>query len=230
MNEQDFQLLSRYLDGELNEIAARQLERRLEAEPELRATLDEMSGLERRLKQAFAGTDETPEAVAAMLRPASNVVSLTPRKQRPAWHYAVAASLVAAVGALLAPQWQQNSATEPTLAEVLEQSPAMAEGWQTLADGSSARPVLSFQSLDGSWCREYLLKVADEGQRGVACREAGQWTTRIVAAAELPGSASEFRPAGAGDADAVADFLAEHAAGIALGAAEEQALIENHWQ
>ncbi|RLQ20170.1 hypothetical protein DWB85_19080 [Seongchinamella sediminis] len=230
MNEQDFQLLSQYLDGELDAIAARQLEQRLAAEPQLQATLDDMSGVEGRIKRAFAGTDRAPEAIAAMLRPASNVVGFPSRKRRPAWQYAVAASLVAAVGALLAPQWQQNTPASPTLADLLESTPAMAEEWQTLADGSSARPVLSFQSIDGSWCREYLVNIAGEGQRGVACREAGQWTTRVVAAAELPGSASEFRPAGAGDADAVADFLAEHAAGIALGAADEQALIDSHWQ
>ena len=106
----------------------------------------------------------------------------------------------------------------------------MAEGFETLNDGSEVRPVLSFQSVDGHWCREYLLSISGEGQRGVACRQAGQWQTRIVAATELPGSASEFRPAGAGDADAVANFLADNATGIALGAADEQALIKANWE
>ncbi|TDG13553.1 hypothetical protein E2F43_08440 [Seongchinamella unica] len=230
MNEQDYQLLSQYLDGELNDIAARQLEQRLQAEPQLRASLEEMGKLDDRVKQAFAGTDKAPQRIVAMLRPASNIVSFPARRQRRAWQYAVAASLVAAAGVLLAPQWQQNAPAGPTLAGILETTPSMAAGWKTLADGSQVRPVLSFHSMDGNWCREYLLSVSGEAQRGVACREAGQWDNRVLAAAELPGSASEFRPAGAGDADAVADFLAEHAEGIPLSAADEKALIDTHWE
>lgn len=230
MNEQDYQLLSQYLDGELNDLAARQLERRLQSEPQLQATLTEMGELDERVKQAFAGTDKAPEQVAAMLRPAGNVVAFPQRKQRPGWHYAVAASLVAAAGVLLAPQWQQTAPGGPTLADILQSTPSMADGWKTLADGNEVRPVLSFSSVDGNWCREYLLSASGEGQRGVACLEAGQWNTRVLAEAELPGSASEFRPAGAGDADAVADFLADHADGIALSAADEQALIESNWE
>ena len=230
MNEQDYQLLSQYLDGELNEIAARQLEQRLQAEPLLQTTLNEMGRLDSRVKQAFAGTDKAPEQVVAMVRPTSNVVAFPQRKQRPAWQYAVAASLVAAAGVLLAPQWQQDSPAGPTLASILETTPSMAEGWKTLADGIEVRPVLSFQSIDGNWCREYLLSASGEGQRGIACREAGQWNTRVAAPAPLPGSATEFRPAGAGDADAVANFLADNADGIALGSAQEQAVIEANWE
>lgn len=229
MNEQDYQLLSQYLDGELNPFAARQLEQRLQSEPDLQATLNDMGELDSRVKQAFTGTDEVPQHVAAMVRPAANVVAFPQRRQRSAWQYAVAASLVAAAGVLLAPQWQQGSPAGPTLADVLETTPSMADGWKTLDDGTEVRPVLSFSSVDGNWCREYLLNLSGEGQRGVACRETGDWNTRVITAAELPGSASEFRPAGAGDADAVADFLATHAKGIALSAADEQALIESSW-
>lgn len=230
MNEQDYQLLSQYLDGELNQIAARQLEQRLQTEPQLQATLNEMGTLDSRVKQAFAGTDKAPEQLVAMVRPASNVVALSQRKHRPAWQYAVAASLVAAAGVLLAPQWQPDSPAGPTLAGILETTPSMAEGWKTLADGKEVRPVLSFQSFDGNWCREYLLSASGEGQRGIACREAGQWNTRVAVPAQLPGSTTEFRPAGAGDADAVANFLADNADGIALGAAQEQAVINANWE
>lgn len=230
MNEQDYQLLSQYLDGELSPVAARQLEQRLQSEPDLQATLTDMGELDSRVKQAFAHTDKAPQYVEAMLRPASNVVALPQRKQRSAWQYAVAASLVAAAGVLLAPQWQQSSLTGPTLAAILESTPSMSDGWKTLANGSEVRPVLSFSSVEGNWCREYLLSVSGEGKRGVACRESGQWNTRVIANTELPGSASEFRPAGAGDADAVASFLAQHAEGIALSAAEEQTVIESNWE
>ena len=230
MNEQDYQLLSQYLDGELDAFSVRKLEQRLAAEPELQATLDRLGELDGRVKQAFAGTDEVPEQVATMLRPASNVVAFPERKARPSWQYAVAASLIAAAGLILAPQWQQQGPTGPTLASIMESSPSMASGWETLSDGRQVRPVLSFSATDGNWCREFLVNENGEGQRGVACREAGEWQTKVLAAAELPGTTSEFRPAGAGDADIVADYLAENAKGIALSAAEEQALIEGNWE
>ena len=39
MNDNDFELLSQYLDGELDTFSARRLEQRLAAEPELAASL-----------------------------------------------------------------------------------------------------------------------------------------------------------------------------------------------
>ena len=230
MNEQDHQLLSQYLDGELDAFSTRSLEQRLDAEPELKAALNRLGELDDRVKQAFAGTAEAPEHVRALLRPASNVVAFPQRTARPSWQYALAASLIAAAGLVLAPQWQQSTTTGPTLASVMESTPSMASGWEMLSDGSQVRPVLSFSASNGNWCREFLVSKEGEGQRGVACREAGEWQTKVLASAELPGTASEFRPAGAGDADIVAKYLADNAQGIALSATEEQALIGGNWE
>ena len=231
MKDQEYELLSQYVDGELDEVTAQRVRARLDAEPALRETLDKLLALNARLRETFAGTDTVPESVAAMVRPSSNVVPLTrQRPARPAWQYAVAASLVAAAGLLLTPQWQTSTPSSPTLATVLESTPSMASGWATLTNGEQVRPVLSFSHIDGSWCREYLLQANAASTRGVACRlDDGQWQVRVAAAAELPGSSADFRPAGAGDADPVADSLADYSADIALSASEEQRLIEQAW-
>ena len=105
----------------------------------------------------------------------------------------------------------------------------MATGWEAIADGRQVRPVLSFKDQDGNWCREFLVSQGEDSSRGVACRQQGAWNTQVLATADIPGEASDFRPAGAGDADAVADYMTEHAAGIALSANEEAELIENDW-
>ena len=231
MNEQDYQLVSQYLDGEMDDLTARRFEQRLSSEPDLKATLSQMGAQDQRIKQAFIGTEHAPEQILDILRPSpSNVVALPQRSDRPAWQYAVAASLVAAAGLLLTPNWQASTPSGSSLASVLESSPSMANGWETLSDGREVRPVLSFREVDGAWCREYLMVDADAAKRGVACRDDGQWNTRVLAATDIPGDASDFRPAGAGDADEVASYLAEHAAGIALSASDEQALIAADWE
>lgn len=230
MTDQDYEQLSQYLDGELDAFATRRLEQRLAEEPELRALLEQLKAQDVAIRAAFAGTDKAPRRVSALLE--SNVVAFPrQRGQRPAWQYAVAASLVAAAGLLLTPDWDQApTAGDPMLASVLESTPSMADGWENLADGRQVRPVLSFKDTDGNWCREYLLSSDEQGARGVACRQDDGWTTMALADADIPGSATEFRPAGAGDADRIAEYMAERAAGIALSASEEAELIASDWQ
>jgi len=230
MKEQDFELLSQYLDGELDLIGASVLERRLAEDSELKITLEQMRSQNVRIQDAFAGTDKAPAHVQAMLEPASNVVALSRRTARPAWQYAVAASLVAAAGLLLTPDWNRQGAGDDLLARVLEHTPSMASGWETLEDGRQVRPVLSFRHTDGHWCREYLLSGSAGGSRGVACRDGDTWQTAIIAEANIPGDSTDYRPAGAGDAEPVARYLAESADGIALSAAEEAELIANDWK
>ena len=231
MRDQDYELLSQYIDGELDDLSARRLEKRLAAEPELRQVLQRLGDLDERVRQAMGGSDAVPEHIVAMLRPAGINVVAFPRQrgQRPAWQYAVAASLVAAAGLLLAPQWRDVTPNGATLASVLESTPSMPAGWEALADGRDIRPVLSFRDIDGNWCREYLLSTTEGSERGVACRENGGWEVRVAAAADIPGNSAEYRPAGAGDADVVADYLAERAGDVALSSSEEQALIDAHW-
>lgn len=230
MNDHDFELLSQYIDGELDQLASRRLEQRLRAEPSLAATLAELQGQDHRLRSALSGTEQVPARVSALLEQHSNVVAMPRRTARPAWHYAVAASLIAAVGLVLTPSWQQAPSGGQMLAEALETSPSMADGWLSLEDGRQVRPVLSFQDVDGQWCREYLVLTQDQGERGVACREGNTWQTMVIAQAHIPGDNGDYRPAGAGDSDKVAEFLAERARDIALSAAEEAQQIENHWK
>jgi hypothetical protein len=48
--------------------------------------------------------------------------------------------------------------------------------------------------------------------------------------AQLGGGSGEYRPAGAGDSDQVAEFMASYAADIAVSMAEEAELIARQWQ
>ncbi|MFV8816872.1 anti-sigma factor family protein [Haliea sp. E17] len=228
INDSDFELLSQYLDGELDELSTRRIAQRLQAEPALRATLNQLAALDQNIQLSLAGRGDVPAHVAALLRPAAPAAAFRKNRQ---WHYAVAASLVAAAGALLAVQLQTGKPSGPTVADVLEITPSMATGWQPLAGDRRIRPILTFRDVDGAWCREFLLDNQGKGSRGVACRDQGKWETRIAVAAELPDGGPEmFRPASSFDVDAVADYTARRADGIALSAGEESALIAGDWK
>lgn len=227
MNDRDFELLSQYLDGELDELSTRRMAQRLESEPALRDIFKEMVTLDQQLQQLLGSGDKVPAHVAELLRgnaPARRSVSRRPLP------YAIAASLAAIGGLLLTLQLQTSSPSGPSVAEVLEITPSMADGWQPLADGKRVRPILTFRDVDGAWCREFLMDNHGQGSRGVACRDQGQWETRIAVAADLPAGGEMFRPASSADVDAVADYTARRADGIALSSREESELIAGDWQ
>jgi hypothetical protein len=229
MNEQDYEQLSQFIDGELDPTQAQALRERLIADPGLRAELEHMRAVDNRVRQAFdfADAEAVPDAVVAQVR--GSAVPRNVRQRR--WGLAVAASLVAAAGLILAPQWQEggHSGTD-LLATALETTPSSNDGWEVLADGRKMRPVLSFSSLQGHWCREFLVTQDTDINRGVACRAEGRWQTRIMATAQAPGATTDYRPAGATDADIVATFIDTQAANIPLSLDQEAELIARGWE
>jgi hypothetical protein len=240
MTEQDYELLSQYLDGELAAPEAQKLRKRLIAEPVLRANLDRLQTVNNSVTDAFdvPGADTVPPRVVTMLKNARTRSGRLSRQQRAGWGLAVAASLVAASGLLFMPDGRQQtgdslavSADEDALlAYELEYSPSRADGWDTLSDGRQVRPLLSFANKQGGWCREYLVSVEDTTWRGVACRTTGRWTTEVLSAEELGGSGNEYRPAGAANSDQITLFIDTHSADIALSRDEEADLIVRNWQ
>jgi hypothetical protein len=228
MKDQDYELLSQFIDGELPAEASQELRGRLLAEPELRATYERLRKLDGRIRETFnaPGTDTVPSRVTSLLERRKNSAD----RKHAGWGFAIAASLLAAAGLLLSPDWRQQQTGAPSLASVLESTPSSGAAWETLGDGRQVQPVLSFAHIDGTWCREYLLSDDGATYRGVACRNEGTWVTSALENQALPGSANAYRPAGAGDSDAVATFIADNASGIALSREQETALIARRWQ
>ena len=153
MTQQDYELLSQYLDGELTGPAAADLEQRLAVDVQLAASLAQLREQDERLKKAFDAPDmETvPAAIMALLeQDARPPIAALPHRRTAGWGFALAASLVVAASAVLLTQWhpgtshQDRPTVDIALAQVLEQSPSRGSGWEALADGRQARPVLSF--------------------------------------------------------------------------------------
>jgi hypothetical protein len=241
MTEQDYELLSQYLDDELAAPDAQKLRKRLIAEPVLRANLERLQQVNSRVKDAFdvPGADTVPARVVTMVENARTRGGRLSQAQRAGWGLAVAASLVAASGLLLVPDWRQQTGDplavsaddDALLTYEFEYSPSRADGWDTLSDGRQVRPLLSFASNQGSWCREYLMSVEGSTWRGVACRSTqGRWTTEVISAEAFGGSSNEYRPAGAPGSEQITRFIDTHSADIALSLEAEADLIARNWQ
>lgn len=241
-SDKDNELLSRYLDGELDSEQSLTLKRRLLAEPELRAHLDRLQRVTTRLQTAFnqAGMDSVPQDTRELLE--ENTVSHPAwahgSKHRPLLSYAVAATIAVAAGVVMVPKWGAESPLNPQsthmydaqLSQTLESTPSLSDGWAQLDDGRAVRPILSFQTRSGTWCREFLVQHDSSAERGIGCRSNGEWSIEVLAATDVPGSANDYRPAGSDAQATVSQYIAEQAAGIALGKEEEAKLIAAQWQ
>ena len=241
LTEQDYELLSRYLDQELPASIAKQLEQRLAVESPLAEALADLRSLQVRMQNAYKdiGDQAIPARISALLRPQAETARILPfpRRRAKAWSFALAASLVVAASATLVTQWRLDSAlpgavpgADTQLATVLESSPSSATDWLALDDGRNVRPLLSFRGVDGNWCREYLIADTDGNWHGVACRGNQGWANRALTATQPAGSSDESRPAGAMAADEVADFIDRNAADIPLDASQEASVIAGKWQ
>jgi len=232
VTEQDYQLLSQYVDGELSPPEASQLLQRLSAEPELQACLVELQTLQGCLQRTYsaAATGPVPGRITALLEDTPTRIVPLPHRRVANWGFALAASLVVAVAATQLAQQNPQAGADTALSIALDNSPSRGSGWETLADGRQVRPVLSFQGTSGNWCREYLLTDGDADWHGVACRDGDTWTTAVLASTHITDTSTEYRPAGAGDSDAIATFIDINAAGIPLDARQEAEQIARTWQ
>jgi len=253
LSDQDIELLSQYLDGELAPTSSRALEARLHSEVALQAGLVRMQELNQRLRDALAEQDSIPESVQSLLTAATASDSVDQESYtgatvlafpgqapapvvtaKPVWIYALAASFVGAIAlSLVADLGQSPQSRLPgndvLVSTALDQLPS-GDGWTELNDGRDIQPVLSFPHEDGRWCREYLLRGGESDWRAVACREQGNWVTQAAGLESYLDSSDAYRPAGASDSAPVESFISQHAGDIALGRDAETALIDSNWQ
>lgn len=235
VTEQDYELLSQYLDGELSGTASLQLQQRLAAEHELQGLLERLQASDSRLKSAFERPEvnSVPPHIVDLVQPTSPVIIPLPHRRTAQWGFALAASLAVAVCGTLVSQWGNNGVQmtlDASLAQVLQHTPSSGTDWEALPDGRQVRSVLSFQSQSGDWCREYLVASEQGNHHGVACRMAGDWSNTALAAGAAVLDTGEYRPAGAANPDEIADFINSQAAGIPLSAEQEMQLIARDWQ
>lgn len=231
MTDIDEAMLIAWVDGELDEVTRRRVDRAVAEDPALAERLE----MHRRLRERLSGhyapieAEPVPAGMRALLEESAKVVPLA-RPAVPRWRNwgvggAIAASLVLGLGighlsgGPAGPVAVKNGAmvAQGELASALDTQLASAQ------EGAPIRIGLSFQRKGGGWCRSF------EGQAvsGVACREGEGWQVQQL----VPGAGqgTDYRQASSGDARIMAtvDALME---GAPVGVAQEKAAKERGWR
>ncbi|NNC53990.1 MAG: hypothetical protein HKO08_13205 [Erythrobacter sp.] len=225
--------IAAFADGQLPPEREAEVAAAVASDPTLAEEVAKHRALKAMLQGHFAPIAEepVPENLAALLRPEpqSEVVDFAAAREKreqkrklPSWGWVAGPALAASLAiAIFLPRGNEttDSYADAQLASVLEQT-LVAE---QLASADT-RILLSFQNDDAEFCRAF--SAADGG--GIACRDDNGWKFEALGeGSETAGT--EYRMAGAGDADilAIAQELAE---GPALDAEAERAAREAGWR
>lgn len=225
--------LMAWVDGELDQIAARRIELALSGDSALRARVEDQKRLRERLARRYdAVADEpVPERFRAMLE--TNVVDLAgarPRARlRPLWVRAAAVAATFGVGFLSAELLTRSDApgrfdggsmiASGPLAEALEHQLAAAQ-----PAGAATRIGVSFAAADGRLCRTFETTEA----AGLACRGERAWEL-VTTARTGAGASGEYRQAASGSA-LVMQAAQEMMAGEAFDAEAERRARDAGWR
>ncbi|WP_019053244.1 anti-sigma factor family protein [Sphingobium xenophagum] len=229
MTDIDEAMLIALVDGELDDVTRRRVERAMAEDP----ALAERVAMHRRLRERLAGhyapiaQEPLPEAMRALVEDSARVVPLTrpaPRWRGWATGGAIAASLVLGLGLGRlsggegGPIGVQNGVmiAQGGLAQALDAQLASAQGDDPIRIG------LTFQRKGGGWCRSF-----DGTLAGVACREGDGW--QVQQALPGAGQAHGYRQASSADVRVMAtvDALIE---GAPVDAAGEKAARAKGWR
>ena len=231
MTDIDEAMLIAWVDGELDEVTRRRVDRAVAEDPALAERLE----MHRRLRERLSGhyapieAEPVPPAMRTLLEDSAKVVPFA-RAAAPRWRNwsiggAIAASLVLGLGI-------GRLTTGPTGPIALNNGVMVARGELAsaldtqLASAQQDAPIrigLSFQRKGGGWCRSF----EGEALSGVACRENEGWQVQQL----VPGAgqATDYRQASSGDARIMAtvDALIE---GAPADASQEAAAKAKGWR
>ncbi|WP_242123133.1 anti-sigma factor [Sphingobium sp. Sx8-8] len=231
MTDIDEALLIAWVDGELDDVTRRRVDRAVAEDPSLAQRLEMHRQLRERLSGHYAPVEAepVPAAMLAVLEESAKVVPLA-RPAPPRWRQwgiggAIAASLVLGLGigrlsgGPAGPVGVKDGVmvAQGRLASALDTQLASAQ------DGAAIRIGLSFQRKGGGWCRSF----EGEAMSGVACREGEGWQMQQL----VPGTGqgTDYRQASSGDARVMAtvEALME---GAPADARQERAAKEKGWR
>ncbi|KTE22688.1 hypothetical protein ATE67_01790 [Sphingopyxis sp. H050] len=221
-----------YVDGELDDLTARRIEREAETDTALAAEIVRHRALKAQLAAHFAPIAEepVPERLRALLATRETVdTSLAARREAKRWrldatHWgAMAAALVLGITVGTRP-WAPTPNVATSNGTLIAAGP-LAEALDTqLASnqpaGADVRIGLSFADKDGRFCRSFESATLD----GIGCRKEGRWQLERT----LQGQAgSDYRQASSGELAAAASAMM---AGDPLDADAERAARDGGWR
>ncbi|MBJ7440173.1 MAG: anti-sigma factor [Sphingopyxis sp.] len=228
----DPEIIAAFVDGELDDLTARRIEREAAGDPALAAEIARHRALKAQLAAHFAPIAEeaVPERLRALLVTAGNVdASLDDRRAAKrsrfeAVHWgALAASLVLGLTIGLRPWLPAADVTSDN--GVLVASGPLAAALDTrLASNQPAdakvRIGLSFRDRAGRYCRSFESGAID----GIGCRDDDRWQLERTRRGQARG---DYRQASSGELAAMAATMM---AGDPLDASAERAARDAGWR
>lgn len=240
------EMLSAFLDAELPEAEMEQVRSALETDDELITKLAELAEVDQWVSEYAQQIDNTPipekliqlansidQKMATNKPKASNkVVQLSAWKkatQGTQKYYQVAAgiALVVGVGLITTLNTNVNSLAVPSnIAKVLNTAPSSEQ--QILSDNSIVESQLSFASIEGQICRQYLVTTNTTTQGNIACKNGDTWELKAQSGITEVNPQQIYRAASNNnELDTVIDTLID---GPAFDRSQEQTAINNQWQ
>jgi Putative zinc-finger len=224
------EMLSAYLDGELEPAEAARVATLIASNAELAARLARHRRVDDLLREAIPEipTPDYDPLVEHILGAAPARRSFVSARSGLALAAALTVAVLAGVG--LGRYLPRNDGLQVAAGGLVAHGPlAEALEHQASMSVSGRAPIqvaLSLRAADGRFCREFFVKGATEG---VACREAAGW--RVLATAEqraASGDASGYRTAGGEDGPL--DKAVQDLAGAPLDPAAEARALQQGWR
>lgn len=234
--------LSAFIDGELDEEMMASVEAAIETNSEVSRRLELLRKPDGVISAVYGQINETPvpSDLMNLLNQTGEPFSVVHRPEsfwrRQRHLLALAASLVVAIGGVLSLEFDDGYEDRlPLVGNLEKESPVQIAletnlSGQTLVEGAlSVTPVLTFKSVNGTYCREFTANTRHESVRAIACKVSQDWSVEaVVGGTGASARGSEYRTASSDIAQfdlIVSQLMSEPA----LDRAAEKRLLENHF-
>lgn len=229
-----------WLDGELSNDEAAEVERQVAADPQLQRRADEHRAVTAGLRNAFAplAKASVPARLTGLLEPsaAEKVISLAEARDRREartapllWKQTAAMAATLVLGILVGNQFSGNP-TSPIQNEAgrlvagAELESALYARLASAPHKDGPRIGVTFRDRSGAICRTF----DDNFASGLACRDRGDW--RIVGVFQsAEGQGTDYRMAAGADLRLL-ELVDHHRNGEPFDAAQERAAQKRDWR
>lgn len=255
MKNEDQDLLSQYIDGELDSQDTLLIKQRLLAEPELNEHYQKLKQLNGAIENAFSdiAEDPIPDGLADLLSISDDVDNVAESKQTTAennvhpiglsdetsilekkksnlWYLPLAASILFAVvlGNYLIGNNPANTPEHGAWA-MAQNALETTESMESLTFDANVQfvAVQSFEHRDGRLCREYYMRTGDNNERGIACRDTGTWIKEAFSIEDM--SQQSDIVTASEEATDIDQFLSDINAGE-IEPSKERNLLKSGWK
>lgn len=174
MKQEDFDLLSQYVDGELDQQANLQVKQRLLSDPAFSHQYRELKAFEDNVRGAIPDFSNEPlgDTLAELLK----IDDQNHGKGRLGWaqYLSLAASL--AFVAVLFVFWTNGNSNSQTGLQVQAELFSTLKSNEAWSSGDmDVMIVQSYLDEKNTLCREYFAKDAEHNEHGISCLDNGSW-------------------------------------------------------